>query len=432
MNSLALLASIAALALLGACSFGHKKFSQERNGFDKSDDYVIQVDDFGSFWDPTAATEVLDSIATASSEKNTIVVLFIHGWHHNAAHNDSNAVNFSKTLRDLRQKLDDNKGGSPGAYRQSRAELTVNGDVRVIGIYIGWRGKSLPMPLDYLTFWGRKSAAERVGEGDLREFLIRLNSIYMDRNATNSNDHKRPLFGLISVGHSFGGQVLFKAVVNTLENELINATKTSINGVAPALGSVSGFGDLVVLINPALEALQYERIHALNRRVNYSNRQAPVLMVLSSETDLARKRFFPIGRWIGSVFRPAFRGAQSGLWTQALGEYPPQRTHKVEVVQSDGNIFPGFDSLIYKNDPCAIVNFDLTNVPSIGGVRLKPINSHQPFSPFLVAYADGKVVLQHSGIFEEILRNFMNDYIAIAQGKRLLLRNHDTHLCAGS
>jgi hypothetical protein len=44
----------------------------------------------------------------------------------------------------------------------------------------------------------------------------------------------------------------------------------------------------------------------------------------------------------------------------------------------------------------------------------------QKVNPFIVAYADVKVLLNHTEIFEEEIGRFLTDYIAIVQGKRLL------------
>ena len=168
------------LLFLNACSYGHRNFAGPTSGnYPKSIDYVLQFDDFGSLWgDPEMAEKTLQAIKKESERTNTIVVLFIHGWHHNAAPDDENLLDFADSLESIREKLKD------PLYRESRLELTGSEDVKVIGIYVGWRGRSLPWLLDYATFWGRKATAERVGEGDLRDFLLRLNAIYRARSTT--------------------------------------------------------------------------------------------------------------------------------------------------------------------------------------------------------------------------------------------------------
>jgi hypothetical protein len=424
-NALAIGTILVALIGLAKCGYGHKKFSQTDGALNEANTFVVQFDDLGQFWDRAMATRALAAIDASARQTNTIVVVYVHGWHHNAHPKDQNAKDFAKSLTLLREKL----GEAP--YRRSREHLTLDSNVNVIGVYIGWRGKSLPGILDYFTFWTRKAAAERVGRGDVREFLARLNHIYEDRNAPGTGTEQRPFMGLAGIGHSFGGQVLFQSVANTLEQELINAT--AVQGVpegTPARTTrLSGFGDVVVLLNPALEALQYERIHSLSKNLTYARNQAPVLLVLSSATDSARRVFFPLGRHLDSLFRPSLSSAQRGLWTKALGEYEPHRTHTVDVLEPKQSQNPQFDPMWYVDKPCSIVNFDLSDVPTIAGVRLQPTGTHQQFNPFLVARADGKVVVKHSGIFEERLRGFLIDYIAITQGKRILSRRSSSAAC---
>ena len=421
---LALFVAIVASFIVFSCSLYNRNYPQTNGPFDPKMDFVVQVDDYGSFWDPEVPHRLLRTIAENVQKKNVVVVVFVHGWHHNAQTDDDNARDFAETMRKLREAMEDNKDGRPGIYRQSRLNLTGNGDVDIYGVYIGWRGKSLPEPLDYATFWDRKSGAERVGEGDLREFLLRLNRLYAERSALREMTPQVPYMGLVSIGYSFGGQVLFKAVAHTFEAEIIQAAPYEDNVVARPL---TGFGDLTILINPAVEAFQYERIHELNRKIRYPPDQTPLLLVISSATDVARKTLFPLGRMGAATFRASFRGNQRDLWTQALGEYEVQRTHEVEITQDTQQ---PFDPRVYLENPCAVVHYDLTSVPSIGGVKLVPLpNRVQPFSPFLVAYASGDVVMGHTGIFEKQLRAFLNDYVAITEGKRQLLASPKAREC---
>lgn len=404
-------------------NIGHKNYDQSQGLLHEPQDYVVQIKDDGSFWDSSVAERALRAIEMDSKETNIIILIYIHGWHHNASVSDGNVKDFASSLVNVRETLDDNLNGIPGVYRESRLRLTGNGDVKIIGIYLGWRGKSLPMPFDYLTFWGRKAAAERVGQGHLRGFLLKLNEIYTDRNAARSKSLKTPFVGMVSFGHSFGGQVLFKAIAPSIEDSLKKAVAASQNEkeFLPS-EPLSGFGDVVILINPALESLQYEQIDKLHRQINYDRRQTPILVTLSSATDLARKLLFPLGMWVTTLISPTAKDGKGTLRKKALGEYLPQRTHSVELI--DGVKFGnhGFDPKAYTDAPCNIVNYDLTDMPVIGGVALKPIEgSHHPHSPFLVAYASGKVILRHSGIFKKELRNFLNDYVAITEGKKMLL-----------
>jgi hypothetical protein len=423
--------SLSFLMLLGACGYAHKNFDQAGGTLVHQYDFVIQVDDYGSFWDPEIPAHALEAIAHSARTTNTIVILVVHGWHHSAAPEDEFAMGFAKALQDIRNTLQTNVDGKPNTYRRARQLLTGSGEVNIFGIYVGWRGLSLPGALNYITFWDRKDAAEHLGNGDLREFLLRLNIIYR----TSYQDRKpwAPFVGLASFGHSLGAQVLFAAISSTLENELIEATHVSHDPAAPRQSlakPLEGFGDIVILVNPALEAFQFERVRKLSAQLAYDRRQPPLLLVISADTDVARHVFFPARRWIDRIFNVPPRDEQSDLWSYALGEYEPQRTHMITFLPEQ----QAFGLDFYVSDPpagpCDIVNLDLTNMPTLSRVRLEPIaGRHNPFSPFLVAYGGKELIRGHSGIFQQELLNFMNTYVAIARGKRLLLANPAMQYC---
>ena len=195
------LLALSVILVLAGCDYGHKQYRTSPNATISPNEQlqlVIEVDDFGKFWDRQGAEATLQAISHASLNTNTILLVFIHGWHHNADENDSNFKNFQNTLGELGRKITE-----PESVK-ARELLNLKGGINVIGLYVGWRGRSLPGWFNYLTFWQRKSAAERVGDGDLREFFVRLQNVYMDRNKTSSGS-KPTFMGLVTIGHSFGG-----------------------------------------------------------------------------------------------------------------------------------------------------------------------------------------------------------------------------------
>lgn len=422
--------SLSLLKVLGACGYAHKNFDQAGGRLVHQHDFVIQLDDYGSFWDPEIPSQALAAIAHSARTTNTIVIVAVHGWHHSAAPEDAFAMGFAKSLKEIRNTLQTKVDDTPNTYQRARQLLTGSGDVNIFSIYVGWRGRSLPGKLDYMTFWDRKHAAEHVGDGDLREFLLRLNLIY--RTSYRDRTPSTPYVGLVSFGHSLGAQVLFKAISSTLENELIDATHSHDPAAPrPSLAKpLEGFGDIVILVNPAFEALQFERIRKLSAQLVYDRRQPPLLLVLSADTDVGRHVFFPARRWVDSIFHVLPRDEQSDLWSCALGEYEPQRTHTITLLpesQAPASQFYASDSPARLRD---IVNFDLTDMPTISRVRLEPIaGRHTPFSPFLVAYGGKTLIRGHGGIYAQELLHFMNDYVGIARGKRLLLANPALQHC---
>jgi hypothetical protein len=415
---------------LSSCSYANKQWELSHVDVNRNVDYVIQLDDVGQFWDREYAEKALRDVSSSSRKTNTIVVVFIHGWHNNAAPDNQNLADFSNSLAEVRKQL------SQDPYPNSRHTLTGISDFRVIGIYVGWRGRSLPGIADYSTFWSRKAAAERVGDGDIREFLTRLNQIYNDENSNAgcrlnkqmTVEECHPFMGLAAFGHSFGGQVLFKAVRPAFEAELLSTGAAEVSGqvVLDHDHPLHGFGDMVVLVNPALEALQFDRIHSLAAKIKYPYTQPPLLLVLTAEDDAARGFWFPMGRFVDSIFRAPLRPDIADKWDNALGSYEPQQTHEIAPVGVVTEAWE-FDPDVYKY-PCKVLHFDLSNTPIFlskngSGIRLVPkAGRSDPYNPFLVANVSSKMIEGHTGIWLPVFRSFLNNYVAVAEGKRILER----------
>jgi hypothetical protein len=128
---------------------------------------VVQFDDDGI---PTGPLQIQDAVSTIrsvrrSSPNGAIVVVFIHGWHHNAAWN--------RTASTLATDADgDDHFHSFRLVLESLAlrELERPGWRRVVGIYLGWNGDpvgGLVGALDRVaapsTFRNRYVVAQRIG-----------------------------------------------------------------------------------------------------------------------------------------------------------------------------------------------------------------------------------------------------------------------------
>lgn len=146
-----------------------------------------------------------------------------------------------------------------------------------------------------------------------------------------------------------------------------------------------------------------------------------MLLVFSGEKDWARQRFFPLGRRLSAVFRPAFSSDEKKAeWITALGEYEPQRTHSLKLE-------PNTASYAFSQDYCQqALGFDLTNpgVPFADATLAALPGRSQPFSPVVVAYSDNELIEAHNGIFKDDFRRFLIDYVALLEGKRLCLKAH--------
>ena len=62
-----------------------------------------------------------------------------------------------------------------GMPLKNLSESNVLGSRKLVGIYIGWRGKSMHgLGTENLTYWDRKSVAQEVGKGGVTDVFIEL------------------------------------------------------------------------------------------------------------------------------------------------------------------------------------------------------------------------------------------------------------------
>lgn len=247
----------------------------------------VEIDEQGYFQDRGQVERALALVAEA--QKPRYVVVFVHGWFHSASQTDDNVLRFKCALNNL-QGIDGNAGED------------------VIGIYIGWRGESLQIPiLRFATFWDRKNTSEEIGRGSLVEFLTRLERAAKPDPASRNK--------LLLMGHSFGASVVFNSIGQILlERFVLDAETLASERARPAAhpqskaGLVSGYGDLVVLVNPAIEATRIVPFFGLlneytTKQVDLlSPAQPPRLVILSSEGDWATRVTFPAARAVSTFW----------------------------------------------------------------------------------------------------------------------------------
>jgi hypothetical protein len=165
----------------------------------------IEVKDDGKLHDSKQREEALNLIkkerqgASGNWRPSSVVVIYIHGWRNNADEAPPNQkLNQKKDVEKFKEAL----GGL--------AEQLLDSDTPLIGVYIGWRGKTLNLPdtINWVSFWNRLFAGPRVADGSLQDTVSQL------INQGNEGRKKFPIRPrVIVVGHSFGARVLEHAEV---------------------------------------------------------------------------------------------------------------------------------------------------------------------------------------------------------------------------
>jgi hypothetical protein len=262
----------------------------------------VEFSERGNDFNPDQTTALLNKVTQASNAGEVALVIFVHGWQHNASTEDSNVESFKEALEHL-------------------AISKVAGNKKLIGIYIGWRGKSFfGLGLENLTFWDRKATAEEVGRGGVTEFLVRLESISAARKGNF----------MLTVGHSFGSAIVLSALNDTLMEKMLDQQRGE---------TAKPFGDAVVLLNPAVEADLGLLLKENSMKVGHLRKPVPTLMyVISSRADVPTNVAFPIGQFLGvdllwdqTVLQRNYYGhlyqiAETSLDHTTIGNYDAFRT----------------------------------------------------------------------------------------------------------
>jgi len=388
---------------------GTKEAEAEARGaqIEKYNGYWIahtEFDDFGTF----ANVEQLDQIEHEVTRKGAkglykngmTIVVFIHGWQNNASRNNRNLRDF----RALVSKL------APKELEKGRG---------VLGVYLSWKGETTKIPvLRQLSYWNRKATAHTIGDGNLMEALVRIKNLNLtlaERSPKGFNAYYANT-RLILLAHSFGAAALYSAVADPLKHDFMQAyykTTTHDGDKGGTMPLVSGFGDLVLLINPAFEALRYRAIdHHIrsNKNVDYDDRQPVLMLIAASAGDTATKSIFPIAQTVGNPARilkswmtrnekrsNAVRGRQ--LMT-TVGNADEFVTHQLRINEANETVLEAVPSKRY------------------GGIKktLKlqvPPTMENTLTPFMVVDVNTKLIRDHGAIWDEAFGNFIVKFAAL-------------------
>jgi pimeloyl-ACP methyl ester carboxylesterase len=316
---------------------------------------VVEFDDQGRCYSRTQM-EAVERWLGDNAERDVIIVVFVHGWKHNARSDDTNLLDFMGVLDLTAQR-------EAGSAHQMGAQPRL-----VLGVFVGWRGMSLFDQLgviDNLTFWDRQQAGRRVATGSVRELFGRFRH-YRNRRADAGH---APL--LVVVGHSFGGMIVFSA----LAQSLIEAASE------PNAQVQSRFADLVLLVNPAIEAARYLPIFDQVRAkpAAAAPPQPPIFISVTARNDWATGIAFPIGNAV-SFLTESWRGKEE----------------REAMVNTIGHV--GW-----------LLTHDLTEQGT--GYALSPLVSGANETSFWVVRAYPAVVNGHNDIFRPIFLGFVADQV---------------------
>ncbi len=374
----------------------------------------IEFDDQGQLWDRKQMWAVIDRFAAELASRDLLMVVFVHGWKHSAQPYDGNIETFRAVL-----------AGLANAEKQI-SEVTRQPQRRVGGVYLGWRGASITMPVvKELSFWNRKKIAQKVGKVGVTEVLDRFEQIRRVKDHVAGGASRTRL---IAVGHSFGGALVYSALANDLGSGFVHTT-----GPDGTVSDVAGFGNLVVLINPAFEALLFAPLSDMSaERGTYFGSQLPVLAVLTSEADYATRYAFPMGRAFSTflerertitrfnaVTRTDETIDEEDANRKAVGHFEPYRTHLLyptgEATREQAPRLAAADSFarLQQFGESWVTDKPGSKIPFQNFMLERTIDSAGR-NPYLVIYVDKQLIRDHNDIADWRVINFLKQLILLS------------------
>lgn len=327
----------------------------------------LQLTDNGELQDRCQWTDVLYEIQggpdiESGKRRAKFVIFYIHGWKHNSAPNDTDLAHFT-------------------SFIAAMTEAKAGNGQDVIGVFIGWPGLSSPIVgLDNLTFWSRKSAADRVTSvGNVAKLLSAAANIRRLRN--NPNDF------IVAMGHSFGGRILFSSVAPIL----IHNQQQAHPGPDAVYNVFSGPVDLTILLNPAFEATRFSAFDNTRRvKEQYHWQQEPILLSISTTNDYATKIAYPLGQIIAGRWYDTERAT--------VGNHQPFFTHELSYgAQTE---ITGFSPVHWFDSFCS------------GKTCLTRIaKERQGGNPFMVVTTGKELLDGHNGIWNDRFTDWLSVFI---------------------
>jgi hypothetical protein len=348
---------------------------QSSDNFKENGDYLmgfIEFDDQGQLYDRKQLENLLTRLEDEAKKNNLIIVVFAHGWHHNAKDQDDNIKQFKDVLDQITQEEKNNKNNSR----------------KVAGVYLGWRGESINIPLlRYITFWNRKKTAENIGRrGGVTEVLLKLEKIRNTVRVRNKDLNHR----LITIGHSFGGLIVYSALSNIILERFISSNSKDKNSKDKI---IDGVGDMIVLMNPAFEAIQFSHFYNVISKKEYPDFQPPRMAIFTSKSDLATKYAFPIGRFFSTIFDSYKRDEKEANQT-AIGHFEPFKNYEFNKLEDHTQLKASTEKLK------GWFNKDTTTFFLDKKTQLKRLDTNKYLNPYLVIQVSEKIMEDHNDIWD--------------------------------
>ncbi|OBY27997.1 alpha/beta hydrolase [Leisingera sp. JC1] len=335
----------------------------------------IKLTDTGALVDRCDWTDALLELTRVDEPQ--VVILYIHGWKHNAEEGDTDLENF----------------------RSFVSEVASDEERQVVGIYVGWDAATNIGPLENLTFWSTKATADRISQSAIISKLIGAIDNIRDRKGGKRDQ-------VVLIGHSFGARILFSATSQILLHSLQSAypnvaseERTSSGRRKIVYRELEGPADQIILLNPAFEASIYTALDSVKRvrKERFRRDQQPILVTISTTNDFATKLFFPLGQWVGLLRRPA--------QLTSIGNFSDYFTHSLTKDESCSKVHEKVD--FWADSYCN------------SKIHLSRTDDEQRNNPFLVVSTNKYVLDGHNGIWNKDFRAWLQNFIQESETNKI-------------
>lgn len=291
------------------------------------------------------------------------IVIFAHGWNNNAMKYPENAPD-SKGEGDPGEGWKDLKKFHHAMVKQSR--YLEDPRTHLVGIYLGWRGKSTrALPAHWLTLGARRNVARHIGRSpDLQEAIIQI-----VEEANSATDQSKTIL----FGHSLGAALVEKTAL-TFSREPAGGPDAFILLNSAELADTS---------RAAFEEINQKAIDA--EKENPDKIHLPKVISITSETDTAVGKLNPRTSWLFE-----------GKYSKSLGFEESMQTHQLvnlyeqqlDISEGDVHIRSDDDVAFFERCRAQVLNpvlwIERRGNPEEGAPRfaypyvLQPIESSNP------------------------------------------------------
>jgi hypothetical protein len=295
-----------------------KDKSSELRGVDFDKAY-LEINGQGLAFDPGQLTAILERIELLKTKKRPIFVFtYTHGWHQNAEIPLANSRDEDLKSKEEKRKAEETSLEKYNAIKfdyfmarfveHVRRLYELNGvdnSPIMLGVYVGWRGKSTENEaVNDVNVGNRAATADAIagarGPGSLRKALGKI----AGKVAETGPDSR-----MIVTGHSLGGRMMSKMLLTEI-------TEKNQYPLGPQT--------LIAAIEPAISASCYDHIFATG--IVGHQGMVPSFIAITSWDDVAVRDGFKWGHLL-PLLDPAVCGRYSPARNAAIGDYDGYLTH---------------------------------------------------------------------------------------------------------